>query len=56
MEYSTKVPYSGSATTPHVAVVPLHPLEQRKTIFTHIVWMAHHKQMAHLYENDSRFE
>lgn len=31
-------------------------IEQRKTIFTHIVWMAHHKQMAHLYENDSRFE
>lgn len=56
IEYSTKVPYSGSAITPHVAVVPLHPLKQRKIIFTHIVWMAHHKQMAHLYENDSRFE
>ena len=26
-EYSTSVPYSGSATTPHVAVVPLHPLK-----------------------------
>ena len=29
-KYSTKVPYSGSATTPHVAVVPLHPLKERK--------------------------